>query len=291
MRNRVRCPICPAAEARSFRRIEGYDYFECKTCSSLFLDPDVLAGLDQGQALVAYDQSYWQMELAAAKERSFGSSLARVAEAFLYCRRPIKRFIDIGTGPGYLLDALAVHLPHATDIFYGLEAFPPQEHSTRKNYLKGMLSDLSLKFDGGSCIEVIEHLTPRMAARLIAELAGVSEPNAFYLFNSGLPAYVKSEDPGYLDPLVRGHVASYSLDAVQAMARPCGFVVHPIPGKSWAYGLEYLGGEAKSALPDRDITHRIWSPCPENAATLKDPDTGSLMYILGIETARAYRVP
>jgi hypothetical protein len=291
LRDHVHCPICTSAKARPFRRIEGYDYFECKSCLSLFLDPDVLSRLDEGQTLVTYDESYWRMELAAAQERSFGSSLARVAEAFLYCRRPIKRFIDIGTGPGYLLDALAIHLPHAADTFYGVEAFPPKEHSAHKNYLKGALGDLPLKFDGGSCIEVIEHLTPRMAARLIAELARVSEPNAFYLFNSGLPAYVKSENPDYLDPLVRGHVASYSLDAVQAMARPCGFVVHAIQGKGWAYGLEYLGSDAKAATPDRDVTHRIWSPCPENVSTLKDPATGSLMYILGIETARAYRVP
>jgi hypothetical protein len=260
-------------------------------CGSLFLDPNHLAAIDAGGTLVTYDETYWQMELSAAKERSFGSSLARVAEVFLYCRRPIRRFLDIGTGAGFLLDALAMQLPNAQDTFFGVELFPPSEHSRHANYTEGTIADTAGRFDAGCCIEVVEHLTPAMVSRLLEDLAHASERNALYIFNTGMPEYVKAEDPAYLDPTVRGHIVSYSLLAMRILAKKHGFVVHKISGKTWAYCLEYVGSNLPDHDTNRDITNDIWSACPENVATLSDPAMGSVMYILGRESARAYRVP
>ena len=124
-----------------------------------------------------------------------------------------------------------------------------------------------------------------MLSGMAADLAQVSAPSACYIFNTGLTDYVRREDIGYLDPLCRGHISIWSVTALGAVFAPHGFRVHPIPGKSWAVLVEY-GGE--SSPGGRAITDRIWTPCPENRKILDDPETGSLMYILGIDTARAY---
>lgn len=61
-----------------------------------------------------------------------GESLTRVGEALLYCQRPVKRFLDVGTGPGYLLDELANQYPGRPDLFYGVALLPRRsEHPIR----------------------------------------------------------------------------------------------------------------------------------------------------------------
>jgi hypothetical protein len=92
------------------------------------------------------------------------------------------------------------------------------------------------------------------------------------------------EDPNYLDPLRRGHIISYGLPAVTRMAEPFGFCVRPIPGKTWAFVLEYRSPRRS----EQNLQPRIWDPCPENVNTLKDPVMGHVLYYLGLETARAY---
>jgi hypothetical protein len=68
------------------------------------------------------------------------------------------------------------------------------------------------------------------------------------------------------------------------MAGQFGFCVRPIPGKAWAFILEYRSPRAA----DEDVRSRIWDPCPQNVETLKDPVMGQVLYYLGLETARAY---
>lgn len=279
------CPICGHSLIAKFFLVGKYQYYRCENCGSLFIDPEVIARIDRGENLVSYSADYWKAETVAARERSYGAALARVAEVFLYARKPIERFIDLGTGPGYLLDALATYLPCSSSKFHGIEKFPPEQYSSHKNYHVGALDDLNMKFDAGSCIEVIEHLTPSILKEMISQLATRSTENSVYIFNTGLPDYVLNEDPGYLDPLVRGHIVSYSLAGLALMANPLGFAVKPIPGKTWAFLLEYTNDKHEN----EEVIDRIWTANPKNVETLKDPIMGDVLYLLGLETARAYR--
>ena len=150
----------------------------------------------------AYAEEYWRNELGAARERCFGPAVLRVAETIAYCRVPIRGFIDIGAGTGWLLDALEVLLPEVIDRFHAIELYPPPlpHRTANPNYVVGTLGDMHRTFDAGVCIEVIEHLTPATLRALVAQLAAVSHPGSLYLFNSGQPDFVEREDPGYLDP-------------------------------------------------------------------------------------------
>jgi hypothetical protein len=282
----VDCPLC-GKPAELYSNIDGVDYHECGNCDFIFADPELLRRIDAGEPVRHYDLGYWNDELVAAKERSYGSSLARVAEAILYCRIPIHRFIDIGSGPGYLLDALSTYLPSRRDVFYGVEKFPPAaaERTTHANYLCSDLRDVGMAFECGVCIEVIEHLTPRMAANLAGALATASVPGSLFLFNTGLTEYVRKEDPAYLDPHARGHITSWSVTAARRIFEPEGFAVHAMPGRTWAFIVERLplaGGK------ERALRDRIWTALAGNKALLGDDTMGNVMYILGLESARAY---
>lgn len=283
----VVCLLCHAP-ARAFRVVDGIDYFECHDCDFIFADPAFIARIDAGENVRKYDESYWASELSAARQRSYGSSLARAAEALLYCRIPVRRFIDIGSGPGFLLDALSAYLPSHRERFYGVEKFPPHqsERSAHENYLCADLAEVAERFECGVCIEVIEHLTPTMASGLAVAMAVASTPGALFLFNTGLTDYVRNEDPGYLDPYARGHITAWSVAAARRVFGPAGFVVHPLPGKTWAFVVERpVDGPA----PVGEFRDRIWSALPENTALLSDPAMGNVMYILGLESARAYQ--
>lgn len=277
------CPICTSAASR-YANVDAFDYFECSHCDALFLDPAVLEEVDRGRSLVQYSEPYWKAELDASRARSYGSSLARVAETFLYARRPIDVFLDIGAGAGFLLEACATYLPASKQKFYGIEKYPPRAHSTQNsNFVVGEIPDLQLRVDAGCCIEVIEHLTPVMLSKLLHDLSAVANQDALFIINSGQPAFVKHEDPRYLDPCGRGHLVSYSVKSIAHLAEPHGFRVHALPGKTWALLLEKSASRGAEHLVDR-----IWTPVPKNAEALNDPTMGSLMYVLGVETARAY---
>ena len=128
------CPICESADPAPFARVAGYPYFNCRACDSIFIDPEVLTQIDCGEFVRTYDQTYWVAETEEARKRSFGPAIARVAELFLYARKPIARFIDIASGPGYLLDALSIYLPSSKGLFWGVERFPPTTYTSHPNY-------------------------------------------------------------------------------------------------------------------------------------------------------------
>src|SRR6266550_4539574 len=121
----VICPVCNWHSSKLFAEVEQYSYYQCESCNVIFISPEILANIDNGNFLITYDEFYWKEELYAAKERSWGTSLARIAELFLYARLPIRKFIDIGSGPGYLLDAIQYYFPSSQEIFYATELFPP----------------------------------------------------------------------------------------------------------------------------------------------------------------------
>ncbi|TAN03673.1 MAG: methyltransferase domain-containing protein [Rhodanobacteraceae bacterium] len=272
------CPVCEAGASRFHARIDGYDYFQCVECDSLFIDWATLDRIDAGESTRIYDESYWNAELHSARERADGVSLARAGEAILYTRRPVERFLDVGTGPGYLLDALARHFPAHPDMFHGVELFPPDEHSNHPNYRVGDVGDLQDRFDAGACIEVVEHLTPKMLGRVARGLAAISNPGTLWLFNTGMPEYVLEEDPGYLDPLRRGHIVSYGLRGVAHLFEPHGFRVSGIPGKSYAWFAEFKPVESPG------FDERVYRPLPGNRRLLEE---FGLLFQAAFESARA----
>ncbi|KPD15435.1 hypothetical protein ADM96_32685 [Burkholderia sp. ST111] len=285
----VRCAVCSSHTVDDYKRIDEVAFYRCRACDSLFADPAFLRAVENGN-VSNYRDEYWETELRAARERSYGSSLQRLAETFFYSKVPIRRFVDIGSGPGYLLDATAAELPDAVDMFYGVELFPPEPafQSEHPNYKLCSLKDVGQKFEAGVCIEVIEHLTPTMLDALAKQMAQTSNPQAIYLINSGQPEYVMSEDPSYLDPHGRGHIMSYSLEGAKRIFEPHGFTVIPLPGRHWAFLVEYQSQfKAKKAAIEQ-LEARIWSPIPENVATLKNGSRGSLMYHVGLDSARCY---
>jgi len=282
----MRCPICEASGCGPYRDVDGIHYFRCAACGSLFADPDFLAHVEAGGA-GAYAEEYWRNELGPARERCFGAAVLRVAETIAYCRIPIRAFIDIGAGTGWLLDALAALLPEAMDRFHAVELYPPPPESRTKhaNYVIGTLDSLQTTFDAGVCIEVIEHLTPRTLRSLVAQLAGRSHPGSLYLFNSGQPNFVEQEDPAYLDPHRRGHVVSYSVEGAASIFNPAGFNVITLPGRYWAFLAEF---GPQQSTDEHALISRLWHPVPENEAMLGGARFGALMRSAGIDTARAY---
>lgn len=288
----MKCVVCGVPGASPYRSIAGVQYLECGDCRSLFADPAFLSAMTRA-AVKEYDRTYWEEELRPARDRAYGSSLARVAETFCYCRIAIERFIDIGSGPGYLLDALQGVLPQQQALFHGVELFPPEQESrsTHPNYRIGTLGDLEGHFQAGVCIEVIEHLQPDTLRQLLAQLAHRSSVGAMYYFSSGQPEYVKGEDPDYLDPLVRGHIIAYSLKGLRPLFAAAGFQLIPLPGRSWAFLAEYLPEQASLQPPPPtadELLNRLWTMLPANQQKLSGGSYGPMMQVMGIESARCY---
>lgn len=277
----MKCPICESNKSSRFDKIDGYQYFHCPICGSLHIAYDVVRDIDSGENIRKYNQNYWLEELEAAKDRAKSVSLVRAGEAFLYCRREVNNFLDIGSGPGYLLDELSKLYPDDRNIFHGVEMFPPQQRTNHSNYHVGSINDLyGMLFDAGVCIEVVEHLTPKMLSGIARDLAKVSRNNSLWLFNTGMPDYVINEDRGYLDPVNRGHIISYSVAAFRKLFKPYGFDITPLPGKSFALIAEY-----KPEDIDEMFEHRIFHPLDMNVSFLKK---SGILYQAACESARGY---
>lgn len=276
------CAVCDGP-APLWAVVEGYRFTDCPRCGSISLDRDEIRRIDAGSSLRRYDNDYWQDEVRAARERAWGSSLALAAQAIHLCQRSVDRFIDIGSGDGSLLDAISYHLPSFQHNIYGIELFPPASHTQHPGYIIGDLDQSHHQFDCGVCVEVVEHLTPKMLDRLVAALARHALPGGCFVFNTGLSDYVRKEDRSYIDPLYRGHIVSYGFAAMAQIFSRHQFRVSNLGQRNWAFIAEY-----KPTI-DFDLDARIWNPLPENLARLQDPVSGSLMAITARDSLRAFR--
>jgi hypothetical protein len=286
------CLVCAEEACVPLREVDGVGFVTCQNCGSVLAETSFIRAVEAGE-VVNYQSPYWESEIRAAEERSHGSSLMRVAEIFRMCRIPVQRFIDIGSGTGSLLDAVDRLLPELTDRFYGIELFPPEprHRSRHPNYRLGTLGDMTETFEAGMCIEVIEHMSPDMIRSLAADLAARSRPGSLFYFNSAQPGFVATHDPGYLDPLNRGHIASYSVAGAACLFGPAGFEVIALPGREWAFLVEFTGEPvppyAEKPGADR-MFDRLWHPNPENLAILAGTRFGPLMIGIGLESSRCY---
>ncbi len=147
------CPIC-GFPSGFLRTVDDVPFFRCSACESFYAHPDFLATVDGGTA-ANYGEAYWAEEIASARERSYGGSIVRVAETLRLSRIPVRRFLDIGTGPGFLLDALAALLPRCAGMFHGVELLPPPEpnRSRHPNYRVGSVGDLEEDLTAGSALK------------------------------------------------------------------------------------------------------------------------------------------
>lgn len=279
------CKICLSGHLHSYRVVDSVRYYQCGNCRSIIADGGFRPAAVEGSSR-DYDDSYWEAELTAAHERGYGSSLIRVGELFLYARRPLRRLLDVSCGAGSLLTATSEILPEISDMFWGVEPFPPAApyRTSHPNYRVGFLDSINTLFDGGFCIEVIEHLSPDILEQMIANLARIAAPMSCWYFNSSQPSFVENHDPGYLDPHVRGHVASYSVKGLEVMFARHGFKVSSMPGRDWCFLAEKTGHAG--TLPDWD--GRIWNALPENKETLRRARFGSMLLTAGLESARCY---
>lgn len=276
----VDCPVCHSGRSALHALIDGYPYFTCSACGSIHIDPAVIDMLDAGGSLVGnYTEKYWERERVSALKRAAGVSLCRAGEAILYCRRPVRRFLDLGAGPGFLLQELHRLIDPQAEIFHGVEKYPPPYAASGANFHVGGVETLQGSFDAGVCIEVVEHLTPRMLDRMLSGLAGVSAPGSLWLFNTGMPDYVRNEDPAYLDPVQRGHIISWSLAGITAYFERHGFAVRELPGRSFGFFVEYQPAESPQ------YEHRFYAPLAENRELLL---RHGLLFHAAFETGRSY---
>lgn len=276
----VACPVCADGTSVLYTVVDLYPYYECRACGSIHVAPEILAGMDAGTASVGeYGDAYWESEVRSARQRASGLSLCRAGEAILYCRRPVRRFLDVGAGPGFLLQELQGLLDADAAIFHGVEKFPPAYAVDCPNFHRGDVAEAPGPFDAGVCIEVVEHLTPAMLDRLVAGLARVSQPGSLWLFNTGMPDYVRNEDPAYLDPTHRGHVVSWSLAGLRPYFERHGFALRELPGRSFGFFVEYQPVEAP------EFEQRYCMPIPQNRELLL---RHGLLYHAAFETARSY---
>jgi len=277
----TRCDVCNRGDLLFGIEIEGISYRQCTECHSILADPTALIDCE----VQTYDDNYWSSEIISSRERAWATSLMRVAEVFALAGIPIERFLDISSGAGLLLEATGRLLPELRHCFYGSEPFPPPPawRTTHENYRVGQIVDLDLRFDGGVCIEVIEHLFPETLRGLLKQLAKRSNPGALYYFNSAQPIFVKNHQYEYLDPLRRGHIASYSVEGMKALFSETGFMVYEIPGREWGFFAEYDPGLAGLAETPLD---RLWRPLPANMALLKGCQFGEFFYYVGRDAIR-----
>lgn len=282
----ARCQVCERGTLHAFGVCSGIEYLQCSLCQSICADEGAFNSANKGGSR-EYNEEYWSFEVRAARGRSYGSSILRAAEVFRMARVEVNRFLDISGGDGSLLDALSTLLPEMSEVFHVIEPFPPPPafRSQHPNYKVGFIEDVEGQFDGGTCIEVIEHLFPETLKSLVRALSSRASPGALFYFNSAQPSFVIERDPAYLDPLVRGHVASYSVQGLQVLFRRFGFTVHELPGRDWGFLAEFT-----SAPPETldGMFARLWSPQPENVQRIEACKFGPMFLAAGLESARCY---
>ena len=282
----MQCPIC-RNEASRLRDVDAVAYFRCLKCESVFAHPDFLAAVDAG-AVGNYRDSYWEQELPAARERSFGPGVARMAETLRMARMPVRRALDIGSGPGLLLDALAELVPSLAERVHGVELFPPPPRAAQPspNYHVGSVGDLEGTVRRRRVHRSDRASHARHARRPAAATRGEIEPGRA-LFLQLRPAVVcRGGRPRLSGPALAAAMwSSWSIAGARVVFEPAGFNVIALPGRDWAFLAEF--GPPRAVGADTLIDW-LWRPAPDNIALIRNDRFGPLFETIGLECARCY---
>ena len=112
-----KCPICNN-KSEVYTNIENIDYFNCRSCDFIFIDLEFISKIDNGNSVVEYTENYWNNELKSAKKRAYDDVVGRMTELIYYAKRPIQTMVDIGTGPGYILDFVDENMQNLSKILF-----------------------------------------------------------------------------------------------------------------------------------------------------------------------------
>lgn len=70
---KVKCLLC-SHESDIWKNIDGYDYYICSHCKTIFIDPEIVDKIDNdiNFSIRKYNEDYWEEELSSSVERSWG---------------------------------------------------------------------------------------------------------------------------------------------------------------------------------------------------------------------------
>lgn len=160
----MRCPVCEAAAARVFLRVDARDYWRCDTCEATFLDP--------GQRLDPQaERAHYLLHHNDPADPSYRQFLARLATPLLERLPPAQQGLDYGCGPGPgpALAAMLREAGHAVALYDPL--FCAES------------SVLSRRYAFVTCTEVAEHF--HEPAREFRRLDGLLEPGGVLAVMTG----------------------------------------------------------------------------------------------------------
>ncbi len=155
----MRCPVCKATRTNFFVNINGYNYYKCLYCLSLFLNP--LPSSKKLTLLYAKDYLYRVDKLTENRLKIRAKSIIKKLKKL---NRRGKSLLDIGSGYGFFLNEVKkqklkeLGLEPAKNLFnYSIENFNTKVINTSfENYFR---KNKKTKFDFICLIHVIEHLS------------------------------------------------------------------------------------------------------------------------------------
>ncbi|MGI9462916.1 MAG: class I SAM-dependent methyltransferase [Aestuariivirgaceae bacterium] len=130
------CPVCRASSVDHFMRVDGKDYWKCRTCEARFVDPcHRLAGADEHAHYLLHENDRDDPRYRRFLSKLCDPLLARLAQGL--------HGLDYGCGPGPALAAMLVEAGHHMDLY------DPFFHPDR--------AALARTYDFITCTETAEH--------------------------------------------------------------------------------------------------------------------------------------
>jgi len=258
------CPACASVERRAVGEKNGFAFFDCRSCATLYTG-EIPA---EGQA-EDYDEYYSESNLSVPE---FVSQRVREIVGGFEAYRGSGRLLDIGFGAGTILK-IAAEL--GWDV-YGLEVSKPAvDQASREGFkvFHGKLLDAgytSDHFDVITASEILEHLDSPIDN--LAEVRRILRPGGLFWATTPSCRSLSRRTMG-LNWTVASppeHVQLFSRKGVLMMLRESGFV--PISVKTAGLNPYELVGHFQSRSQDRDRTFdRVSSAYALNESMTSSP--------------------
>lgn len=260
------CPGCSANNGKAAGTKNGYDFLQCRRCSTLYTTvlPDISNAQD-------YDGYYSESNLEVPDFIS--DRIGAIISQFDRYRRSNK-LLDIGSGAGSLLNA-ATELGWQT---YGLEVSKPAVEHTRSlgfDTFHGELNDARFpdnEFDVITASEILEHVAdPRS---LLKEAARILRPGGLVWVttpsSSGLSYRLLKTKWSMVEPPEHLHLFSHK--AIFEMFKNAGFSHIRILCHGFnPYEVKDHLLRSKVSIDDSNGSSRVESSYELNEALLKSP--------------------